>query len=239
MIWFLSYITSFYFLLGLVAIIVINKTNKNAPSSDRWTKYIFYIFIVALTLVSIYFNYLFVLALLISSIGLYEVCSAYLKSSKNNSWSLIIALLVYVPVAIAFCLHTLNTDQDELLYVYTIVFVFDGFAQIIGQLFGKKKILPTISPDKTQAGIIGGYICAVATSLLINNYFATNYLEMIVITLFISSAAMTGDTLASLYKRKCGIKDYSNLIPGHGGILDRFDSYLVAGAVFWVISMYE
>lgn len=236
MIWLLIYITIFYFLLGLVAIIVINKTNKNAPASDRWTKYIFYIFVVTITLSSIYFNYLYVLGWVITTIGLFEIFWAYYQSKKNSSL-LVKALIVYIPIAVAFILHTRNSNTDQLLYVYTIVFVFDGFAQIVGQLFGKKKILPTISPDKTQAGIIGGYICALLTSVFIKDYFPVSYWQMLLVTLVVSFSAMMGDTLASLFKRKCGIKDYSNLIPGHGGILDRFDSYLLAGAVFWIISI--
>src|SRR5690606_29409379 len=124
---------------------------------------------------------------------------------------------------------------ERVLYVYTIVFTFDGFAQISGQLFGKKKVLPKISPDKTIAGVIGGYVMGLATGLFAMQWLNMSGYAIWFSPLFICTAAFVGDALASWYKRRCNLKDYSKLIPGHGGVLDRFDSLIFAGAVFWLV----
>ena len=230
----LIYIIAGYFLFGGLAIVVINRRNKAYAARDRWVKYIFYLLVVSATVACIFYGMLSLLALAIAGTGLYEMLAAWLQSARSRVllWK---GLGVYIPVAIAFCLHAFGQDTDGLLFVYTIVFVFDGFAQITGQLLGRKKIFPVISPEKTRAGVIGGYISVIVTSLLLKDITGLPVPHLVMKTLVLATAAMTGDLLASLYKRKCGIKDYSRLIPGHGGILDRFDSYMMAGAVCWLI----
>jgi len=121
---------------------------------------------------------------------------------------------------------------EEIGYVYTVIFTFDGFAQLTGQLWGKRKIMPNISPNKTVAGVVGGYVTGMTTGL-----FAAQWLDITsdavwILPLLICTTAFAGDALASWYKRRCGLKDYSDLIPGHGGILDRYDSFMFTGAVF-------
>lgn len=230
----LIYIIAGYFLFGGLAIVIINRRNKAYAARDRWVKYIFYLLVVSATVACIFYGLLSLLALAIAVTGLYEMLAAWLRSARSRKllWK---SLGVYIPVAAAFCLHAFGQDKDDLLFVYTIVFVFDGFAQITGQLLGRKKIFPVISPEKTLAGVIGGYVSVVITSLLLQDITGLPVPHLVMKTLVLATAAMTGDLLASLYKRKCGIKDYSRLIPGHGGILDRFDSYMMAGAVCWLI----
>lgn len=230
----LIYIIAGYFLFGGLAIVVINRRNKLYAARDRWVKYIFYLLVVSATVACIFYGLLPLLALAIAGTGLYEMLTAWLKTARSRAllWK---GLGVYIPVAVTFCLHAFWQDTDVLLFVYTIVFVFDGFAQITGQLLGRKKIFPVISPEKTRAGVIGGYISVIVTSLLLKGITGLPVPHLVIKTLVLATAAMTGDLLASLYKRKCGVKDYSRLIPGHGGILDRFDSYMMAGAVCWLI----
>lgn len=230
----LVYIITCYFLLGAVAIAVINHRNKTYASGERWVKYIFYLLVVCATVSAITYGYLPLLALAIVGMGCYEIITAWLRTARE--WNLLQqAMWIYLVSGVGFCMHTFRQDMDTLLLVYTIVFVFDGFAQITGQLLGRKKIFPIISPEKTWAGVIGGYISVILTGLLLRGILDMPITELLLKTLVTASAALTGDLLASLYKRKCGIKDYSRLIPGHGGVLDRFDSYIMAGAVFWFV----
>ena len=227
----LIYIIIGYFLLGAIAIAIINKRNTNYKAQDRWTKYVFYLIVVICTVIFIYFKSLPYLSLFILGIGLKEVIMAWKKSEIRSKTLLIKALLYFGITGAAFFYYSTVELTDFHLFVYTIVFVFDGFAQISGQLFGKHKIFPKISPEKTGAGIAGGYISALITAYLIADIINVNANKSIFMALIIATAAMIGDLSASLFKRKCNIKDYSNLIPGHGGILDRFDSYILAGAV--------
>jgi phosphatidate cytidylyltransferase len=156
---------------------------------------------------------------LVAGIGLYEI----VKIGWRKKTTVITGLGLYLLIAFLFIVFAAMADKKYQLLLYTTVLTFDGFSQLSGQLFGKTKLAPKISPGKTIEGLIGGLIFATATA-----YFIWNEpLQGVIICV----AALLGDLLASYYKRKCGVEDYSNLIPGHGGVLDRFDSLIFAGAV--------
>ena len=126
-----------------------------------------------------------------------------------------------------------STLQKELiLFSFVVLSIFDSFSQITGQLWGRKKLLPKTSPNKTLGGFIGGGLIAIGSAFLLKNLFDGSELKLIILTLGIVLFAFAGDFAASFYKRKFNAKDYSKLIPGHGGFLDRFDSLISAGA--WV-----
>jgi phosphatidate cytidylyltransferase len=112
-----------------------------------------------------------------------------------------------------------------------IVTVFDAFSQLTGQLFGKTKLVPTISPNKTWEGLIGGLASAILISMLFSSLIALPILKTMALGLVISLFAFCGDLLASISKRKFGIKDFSNLLPGQGGFVDRFDSLIFASVI--------
>jgi len=114
----------------------------------------------------------------------------------------------------------------------------DTFAYFAGYLFGKHKLCPHISPKKTVEGAIGGsvgsiLVCGVFGWLV----FPDVLVHCLILGFLCSIAAEMGDLTASIFKRKMGIKDYGNLIPGHGGILDRFDSYLFTGPIVYYYIM--
>ena len=130
-------------------------------------------------------------------------------------------------------------------YVYLLCFicawVTDTFAYFCGMLFGrggKHKLLPDVSPKKTVEGSIGGIVfCVLAMvifGLVVNNLSAdlhANYLMLIVGGLLASIVSQVGDLCMSVIKRNYGVKDYGKLFPGHGGVLDRFDSVLAVAVV--------
>ena len=137
-------------------------------------------------------------------------------------------------------------------YIYLLTFicawVTDIFAYFTGMLLGKHKLIPTVSPKKTVEGAIGGVVfCMLATVLfgfIIEKFFNThgvtsaNYLVLIVAGIFASVVSQTGDLIMSVIKRHYGIKDYGKLFPGHGGVLDRFDSVLAVSLILSVICTY-
>ncbi|MGN1122680.1 MAG: phosphatidate cytidylyltransferase [Eubacteriales bacterium] len=122
-------------------------------------------------------------------------------------------------------------------YLYLLVFiaawVTDTFAYFTGVFFGKHKLCPNISPKKTVEGSLGGIVFCIVAFLIygtaISRMFSLtpNYLGLAVIGLLMSVLAQVGDLLASVIKRTYGVKDYGKLFPGHGGVLDRFDSVLL------------
>jgi phosphatidate cytidylyltransferase len=218
------FITATYFLIGAFALLIINKKSKNAKQA--WIKYFVYLLIVGSILLSTYSDFLFPLIGIIIIIGgLIELL--YVAERSGRMHYVLLPLLFYTAVSCLFVKFLSESGQAKQVFVYVIVFTFDGFSQLSGQLFGSKKIIPRISPGKTLAGLVGGSLAAVVTGMVVRGI----QLETIVTILMLIIASFGGDLIASWFKRKNGVKDFSNLIPGHGGILDRFDSFLFAGAL--------
>ena len=135
------------------------------------------------------------------------------------------------------------------LYIYFTTIFTDIGAYSIGCRIGKHKLIPSVSPNKSVEGAIGGSICGtvVGTLCLIlaeqfigfNLFgiesFGLKIVIVIVISFMLTVVSQIGDLIASKLKREYEIKDYGNLFPGHGGVLDRFDSVILTCAVFFVI----
>ena len=124
----------------------------------------------------------------------------------------------------------LNIGRYVILIPFICAFTADAGAYFVGMKFGKHKLAPVVSPNKTIEGLLGGIACAVLSMLLyafildVPLRFNVNYGVAVVYGLFGSVVGTFGDLCFSIIKRQTGIKDYGNLIPGHGGALDRFDS---------------
>jgi phosphatidate cytidylyltransferase len=122
--------------------------------------------------------------------------------------------------------------------------VTDTFAYFSGRLFGKHKLIPAVSPKKTVEGAIGGAVfCALATLLygfIVQKAYGVipNYPVLILGGLMIAAVSQIGDLVFSAIKRQYGIKDYGMMLPGHGGLLDRFDSCIAVSVLITLISTY-
>ncbi|MCK6262593.1 phosphatidate cytidylyltransferase [Vibrio sp. ZSDE26] len=141
----------------------------------------------------------------------------------------------------AILLRAQGIDVDEyygaklVLFVCLIVWAADSGAYFAGRAFGKRKMAPSVSPNKTIEGLIGGIITAVIIAWFTAQWFSLEFSSptvMIVITLVTVVISVLGDLVESMFKRVSGIKDSSNIIPGHGGVLDRIDSLTAAFPVF-------
>ncbi|KJY61514.1 MULTISPECIES: phosphatidate cytidylyltransferase [Lactobacillus] len=121
-----------------------------------------------------------------------------------------------------------------LCYVFVVVWLTDTGAYMIGRKIGKHKLWPVISPNKTWEGSIGGTICAVICAAIYVYFVNVDYplWQMVVFALILSIVGQMGDLVESAYKRYYGVKDSGKILPGHGGILDRFDSMLFVLPVF-------
>ena len=124
--------------------------------------------------------------------------------------------------------------------VFLAAFGQDTFAYFTGYLFGKHKMAPNISPKKTIEGAVGGVIGATVLCGVFGSIFYRPQLVHCIVMGFVGAFfGMAGDLIASAFKRKMGIKDYGNIIPGHGGVMDRFDSViLVAPFVYYYILLF-
>ena len=119
----------------------------------------------------------------------------------------------------------------------------DTFAYFTGRFLGKHKLCPNISPKKTVEGAIGGLAGGIITSVILfavfDNYFFTvhslSYVWVIIVSAVLSVIGMCGDLTASVVKRNFGVKDYGNILPGHGGVMDRFDSGLFVLASLYAL----
>jgi len=155
--------------------------------------------------------------------------------------------LLYIPVMFSFMKLILAMEYGRfyILYVFCGAFISDTFAFLIGSRFGKTKLAPDISPNKTVEGSIGG-ICGVILSFVLLTLLGNlklgiygNIFYWILVGIAASVAGQFGDLTASAIKRYCKIKDFGNIMPGHGGILDRFDSLMfVAPIVYLFIKIY-
>ena len=122
-----------------------------------------------------------------------------------------------------------------LLFYILVITIANDFTQFFfGKLFGKHKIVPTISPNKTWEGFIGGIFGTTVLSVIMG-YFLTplSIVQSVIIGIILAIAGFLGDVTMSAIKRDLGIKDTSQLIPGHGGILDRFDSLIFTAPIFF------
>ncbi len=124
------------------------------------------------------------------------------------------------------------------LFVCLLVWAADTGAYFTGKMFGKHKMAPKVSPNKTIEGLLGGMITAILVSWGIGHWFGIEFSGMlsgVVITLCTVIISVLGDLVESMFKRASGIKDSSQIIPGHGGILDRVDSLTAAFPVFTLL----
>lgn len=140
-------------------------------------------------------------------------------------------------------MHSTEQGRFYILIPFVLAFMSDTGAYFAGCLLGKHKLAPTISPKKTVEGAVGGVLGAVlgmvVFCLVLQRFFdfQVSYLWAVVYGVLGSLAAMFGDLSFSAIKRQTGIKDYGNLIPGHGGILDRFDSMTVVAPLAEILLM--
>ena len=180
-------------------------------------------------------------------------------------WNLLFILYFFLPIILIADLEKYNIEDAFYLFsttlflgtsyhliailreesLYYIIFLFlitiftDTFAYITGSMVGRHKLLPNISPKKTIEGLVGGTLMAVIVSSIFYLEMIhpeVSFISLLIITTSLSLIGQLGDLVFSAIKRYYGKKDFSNFIPGHGGVLDRFDSMIfvvLATAIFY------
>lgn len=174
---------------------------------------------------------------------------------EQVAYSFLMSILLAVSFYSLILLKEQTSPQLGMFYMLLIfgsAWWADSGAYFVGTFFGRHKLCPAISPKKTVEGLLGGIVTAVLGNLLvclayrsfcnwvvpwgyIRGAVTVNIPAVILVTPFAALLGVLGDLSASVIKRQCGIKDFGNIMPGHGGAMDRFDSVLFISPLFYFI----
>jgi phosphatidate cytidylyltransferase len=149
----------------------------------------------------------------------------------SGSWAVMLRLfgmLWLVNFALSFTLLPLFVGVDGLVYAMSLVWVMDSFAYFSGKKFGRHKLAVNVSPGKTWEGVAGGLIVTALYAALMALWQEQSVVIFMMMAVVVAGLSVTGDLFESALKRQVGVKDSSQMLPGHGGWLDRFDALLLA-----------
>jgi len=200
---------------------------------ERWTKFATYIAVIdsvllGATLGRAPFTALMLVVLCLGATELHALPHVR-PVARVAMWA------AYVLCAAGVLAFASLAAPPQIMLVYLLVALFDGFSQIVGQLFGARRLAPRLSPGKSVEGAAGGAFAAVAGALLMCGPLGMATVRALSLALVVAAASLAGDLGASAVKRTAGVKDFGRLLPGHGGVLDRFDSFLLAAPVSLVV----
>ena len=216
---------------------------NRANAERKWFDYLPMLFTFIFVLLNIiYFNhnqytnilYYTVLAMMFVYLMIYLMT----YQMTRNDIGVAILGIFYTSIGFIALAYLRSIHLNLILYLLMITILTDTFAYFIGIRFGKHRLMPKVSPKKSVEGAIGGLFFGGLFGGLfavMMDLFSIRFLCVILISLSLSVVSQSGDLIASKFKREVGIKDYSNLFPGHGGILDRFDSTMFAAIALMLI----
>lgn len=160
------------------------------------------------------------------------------KASSEN-WQILLSGAIYTLLPFSLLLGVLLAggyfNGSLGIMIFVLIWCADTFAYLAGRMFGKTKLAPSISPGKTVEGVVGGISGSIVASIVFHQFKGDFSIWFYIWSaVVISIAGVLGDLFESKLKRNAGVKDSSNLLPGHGGFLDRFDSLLLVAPVYYV-----
>lgn len=175
----------------------------------------------------------------ILGIVLYLLARSYLRGRWLGDLSMSLVGIIYLAWMLTYLvlLRSLPDGRHYLFLCFTITLANDIGAYAIGSLIGRHKIMPKISPYKSIEGSIGGLFVAILVSIIVGSYLMQlSKARLITFGVLLGIFGQLGDAIESILKRDFGVKDSSDLIPGHGGVLDVFDSILFTGPVMFYLN---
>jgi phosphatidate cytidylyltransferase len=224
--------------------LAIHRANRNAAPAvkrARWVKYAVYFLTVHILVGSalagpLYFQ---AVAALIAAVGACELVQVALRNNGPRKTFRPVTLFsfgLYLTLAYCLLLFSSQTNSGTIVFVYLVIVALDGFSQVIGELIGSHPLAPKLSPKKTVEGAACGIAAAIVTAVALRSLAEFSLSQALVAGCLLSAAGFIGDLSASYFKRLHGVKDFGRILPGHGGVLDRFDSLLAAVPAFllWV-----
>lgn len=226
---------------GLYELIKVRETKKKFPALLKIFAYIIVVVFCLYDIGQIEFRISFDYRVMSALIFLFLAPIVFINNTdKYNIEDALYLVGISLFIGLSFNLIVImrNFDIMYIIYLFLITTITDTFALITGSLVGKNKLCETISPKKTIEGLIGGSF--MGTFVATTFYFTVinsniSLVLLIFVSLLLSLIAQLGDLVFSSIKRYYGVKDFSNLIPGHGGILDRLDSLVFVTLAFIII----
>jgi CDP-diglyceride synthetase len=220
---------------GAALIAVEHHRNAVGPARARrgWLKYATYALLIAF-LLAVAGGWgregMAVVLIVLCGVGAWEIK----RARSGGALQLLFAFGVLLAAVGHLLLGEGGTWFPQFAFVLLVVGTTDCFSQLWGRLLGKRRLCPRLSPGKTVEGVLGGSLTAVVVAFVLGFLLPQGPpLRMALVGVLTVAGAILGDLLFSWIKRKSGIKDFSSAIPGHGGVLDRFDSLVVGAPVFF------
>ena len=161
---------------------------------------------------------------------------AYRMLALQSHFFIAYAALICAGAMAIFVVH-LQAGLLPILWLVGLVILTDVAGYFVGQILGGPKLWPSISPKKTWSGTVAGWICAALLGGLILWHVPGTQWIIVPLSILLSAVSQLGDVIESHLKRQAGMKDSSGLIPGHGGVLDRFDGMIAAAAVLFFVQV--
>ncbi len=241
--------TSVFFYFALFIVLISGyEWAKLSGVSNTLLRYVFAVFITAIAWAVKQYASDYVLWVIYVAVMWWFSITYYLKYAKPKSPSsafkidkLLVAFIVLPAAALSMeKIHSMHIGIDWqgpawLFYALSLVWVADIGAYFSGKKFGKNKLAPHISPGKTKEGLFGAVVATTLYTLVASYYFELGTERaalLVLLSVILTFISVTGDLYFSFLKREVGLKDSGNILPGHGGILDRIDSVLAAMPVF-------
>lgn len=235
----LAIATGLLFLSGAALIALTHSFRRpdRAQVKTDWLKFGVYLAIVASLLLLGHYGRLLIAIVLvtIAVAGAFEL-HVNLRSHKPRAGIISNIFFVILILSLGHLLFENHGDwYGKFAFIFLVVSATDSFSQLSGRLLGEHKLCPKLSPGKTVEGLLGGLISALIISWLLSFILpGITTAKILAMGSIIAVSAVIGDLIFSYIKRKIGIKDFSGILPGHGGILDRFDSLIAAAPVsYW------
>ncbi len=175
------------------------------------------------------------LSALLAVMLLLSITDFFKISRRRTGATLGGVLYIGLLFAILGMIYDLRHGRDFVLYTLIATWIADTSAYFVGKYFGRNPLAPNISPKKTIEGAVGSIIITATVFGLLKSMPALQTIERVIFGFSLAAAAMTGDLFESFLKRRAGMKDSGQILPGHGGFLDRVDSLLVAGLSSFVL----
>lgn len=189
------------------------------------------------------FNLSEVLALSLVAIAAITLFKFPKELYYDNGKLIFTVIYTALPFGFALGLPKFSTEDNtftlEVFFLFVLIWSSDSFAFFTGKFFGKHKMAPKISPKKTWEGFAGGVILTLVVGFFIERYYPDLRGNWIMVGFLVAVFAPFGDLIESQLKRTFGVKDSGNIIPGHGGILDRLDSFILCAPVVYLYFLLE
>ena len=239
--WPFTVVMSLLSVMGLYELLHIRESKKDFPKFMKLIAYLMVIFFTTLNASSSDFSYNISYKVVSLIIFMFVVPMVFINDTKKynlNDALFLVGSILFVGLSFNLLMVTRNISISYIIYLFLITIITDTFALFTGMLVGKHKLAPEISPKKTIEGAIGGSLMG---TIVASAFYVTvinqsiSLVLVIVLTMLLSVVGQIGDLAFSSIKRYYGKKDFSDLIPGHGGILDRFDSLVFVTMAFVVI----